>query len=190
MYSKKIVHPWFLTLWALCWLVACAEAPKAPADNAPPAPASTPIGPAFVLSKSTPPVDKTERATNWCIARFGDPLVINAERVNTNRRYFYPGPGIHKLMVGPSGATAILLFRTQPGGNVLVFTSDNFPECLSNTLNYSPAGGTASIRYNNRQNIDFRLDMEVENTRTKITVELPPAGAYGMSVNPCLECRE
>jgi hypothetical protein len=144
--------------------------------------------PIFQLSTAPIP-DPAFPKTNWCTAKFGANLLVNAEKLNTNRRYFYLLPGVTKLNIGPSNSSATLLLKPMPNGNVDVFTGNNFPECLSHPKNLSPAGGSASMRYYNRTNIDFRIDLQEEGTRPKVTVEFGPGTNYGMSVNHCPECQ-
>ena len=140
----------------------------------------------FVLSKHPVP-EPGSREDNWCYAGFGPSIVVNAEKVNTNRRYFYLPAGISKLAVG-RGARMTLLLKPLPNGNVEVFTGSNFPACLSQPVNFDPAGGAASMRYNNGKNIDFRMDLDVQDGQYKVSLEFPPGINYGISVNNCLDC--
>lgn len=129
-----------------------------------------------------------QRTDNWCYSAYGGSQLINAEKINTNRRYFFLTQ-VSKLIAGPPGTTATLLLQPLDGGNVLVFTGTNFPECLSAPANLTLVAGGTGLRYNNHQNIDFQLDLQVEKGLPRITLEFPPGSNYAMSVNPCLECK-
>ncbi len=144
--------------------------------------------PVFQLS-TAPAVPVGSETDNWCREEYGPSLLINAEEINTNRRYFYLPAGVTKMMAGPSGSTATLLLQPMPNGNVTIFTGANFPECLSAPANLSTKGNGAVWRYNNQNNIEFQFDLQQESGRMKVTLELPPGSNYAMSVNHCPECR-
>lgn len=169
-------------------LFACSQPAGTPEKHQGETPESVSGAPVFQLS-TTPPPDPADEGANWCNARFGDQLVINAEQVNTNRRYFFPGPGITKLVVGPSGATATLLLEPTGDGNLSLYTGANFPECLSQPANISPAGGASILRYNNYKNVDFRMELQEESGHLKVILELPPGARYGVSAQQCPECQ-
>lgn len=142
--------------------------------------------PVFQLSTATPPTDVKN---DWCRAQSGENVLINAEKVNTNRRYFYLPQGITMISVGYPTLAAMLFLKPLPNGNVEVFTGANFPACLSRPSYLNPAGGSAKMRYDNQQDIEFGLELQVENQFSKITVELPAQYNYGMSVVHCPECQ-
>lgn len=144
--------------------------------------------PAFQFSTALPPKNR-QPANNWCYARYGENIVVNAENLNTNRRFFYLPSGITKLVAGPDGATATLLLYPKADGNVEVFTGANFPECLSNPGNIDHILGDPSFVYDNRSTIHFSVDLLLENGHPKITVELPVGANYAMSVERCQNCQ-
>lgn len=146
----------------------------------------TPSTPIFQLSTAPPP---TMPQNDWCRIPGGENVLINAEKVNTNRRYFYLPQGITMLSVGYPTLAATLFLRPSPNGNVEVFTGANFPACLSRPSYLSPAGGSAQMRYNNQQDIEFSLELQVENNYPKITIEQGGKYNYGMSVVHCPECQ-
>ncbi|MCB0530624.1 MAG: hypothetical protein H6574_05660 [Lewinellaceae bacterium] len=142
--------------------------------------------PIFQLSPAPPP---STPQSDWCRIQGGENVLINAERVNTNRRYFYLPQGITMLSVGYPTLAATLFLKPLSNGNVEVFTGANFPTCLSRPSYLSPAGGSAQMRYNNQQDIEFSLELQVENNYPKITIEQGIKYNYGMSVVHCLECQ-
>ncbi len=161
----------------------------------------TPPGQAKALEKKTaaaavgfeqtpqPPPPPGPGPENWCYARYGPSLVVGAESLNTNRRYFFLEPGITKLVVGPSSSTATFLLEPLAGGKVRLFTGANYPECLSSPANLILGDEGSRFRYQNRQGVDFQLEVQVDGTLVKITVEFQPGLAFAMSVNRCLECK-
>ena len=135
------------------------------------------------------PPEIGSREGNWCHAPNGEGVVVNAEKINTNRRYFYLPDGVTILVVGPSTSAATLLLQALANRNVAIFTGANFPECLSTPANLSPAGGTAILTYNNHKNINFQMELQEENGQSRVTLEFPPGANYGMTVNRCPDCR-
>ncbi len=93
------------------------------------------------------------------------------------------------ISVGYPTLAAMLFLKPLPNGNVEVFTGANFPACLSRPSYLNPAGGSAKLRYDNQQDIEFGLELQVENKHPKITVELSAQYNYGMSVVHCQECQ-
>ncbi|TNE60413.1 MAG: hypothetical protein EP344_07350 [Bacteroidetes bacterium] len=178
-----------LLLALLTFSFSCGSASQEQSQNQPGADNAANVSTPVFQFSTAPPPESGNRTANWCYSRFGESLVVSAETVNTNRRYFFlPTQGITKLVVG-RGAKMTLLFRPLPNGNVEVYTGANLPECLSQPSNLNPAGGAPAMYYDNGKNIHFSMDMAVENGRTRLTVELPPGLNYGISANNCLDCQ-
>lgn len=184
--TNRIVTALLFTCIALI-ILACNQGRPAPEEATNAQNITPPSEPIFQLS-TTPPPALNDRTSNWCYAGFGESLVVNAEEINTNRRYFFLPQGVTKLAVGPPGLSATLLFRPLSNGNVEIFTGANFPECLSNPQYLEPAGGASQMRYYNQKNIDFRMELLPENGHFKIILEFKPGASYAMSVNPCPDC--
>ncbi|MEQ1744329.1 MAG: hypothetical protein ABMA02_02805 [Saprospiraceae bacterium] len=142
-------------------------------------------GPVFRLSTARPP-DTRGSADDWCAAPFDQQVVVNAEQVNTNRRYFFLQPGITWLAAERDNVRANLLLRPLPDGNVEVFTGANFPYCLSRPDYLRPLGDNpAVLRYDNGTIIDFNLDVQTEQGRPKVTLEFRPGAFYALNVLFC-----
>ncbi len=145
-------------------------------------------GPAFRISAARPPEGKAPE-TNWCHAPFDRQVLVNAEKINTNRRYFYLLPGVTWLTAERDNARANLYLRPLLGGDVEVFTGANFPYCLSRPDYVRMIGeNRAALRYDNGTNIDFNLDMQTDQGRPKVTLEFRPGTFYAINVLHCPEC--
>ena len=151
-------------------------------------PAAEPAGLRFRFSQLAPPTPE-ESSINWCDGPFGDPLVVNAEKENTSRRYFYLPSGATKVSIGPSGITSTFILKAVAPEVVEIYTGNNFPFCLSMATNFSPLTGGASVRYRNHKNVTFSLELKEENGHLVVVVEFPKGANYGMSVNPCARCK-
>lgn len=195
-FFKSAYQPYRLfaaVLFALC--AGCTG----PATNPNPAPEQTPApppqeqtavpeGPHFQISAAGPVTGGTV-TDNWCLGRFGEPVVVNAEKENTNRRYFYLAPGATKVAIGPSGMTALFMLRPAGNGVLEIFNGAHFPECLSMPSNFFPAQGAAAVvRYQNHKKLAFSLEVREENGHPLVTVELPAGNRYAMEVNRCTNC--
>lgn len=170
-----------------------ATNPNPTTEQAPPAPlqeqSAAIEGPHFQISAATPVTGGTV-TENWCLGRFGEPVVVNAEKENTNRRYFYLAPGATKVAIGPSGMTALFILRPAGNGVVEIFNGAHFPECLSMPANFFPAQGAATVvRYQNHKKLGFSLEVREENGHPLVTVELPAGNRYAMEVNRCTNCQ-
>lgn len=168
---------------------SCGAPPSPPAatqpDKEPPA---EPSGLHFRFSQLAPPTPE-ESSVNWCDGPFGEPLVVNAEKENMQRRYFYLPPGVTKLAIGPSGITTAFMLKPVAPEVVEIYTGNNFPLCLSIATNFSPLSGGAVVQYQNHKNVTFSLELKKENGHFLVVVEFPKGANYGMSVNPCAPCK-
>lgn len=125
---------------------------------------------------------------NWCRGRFDQPVVINAEKDNPNRRYFYLGPGATKVAIGPSGMTALFVLRPAGSGIVEIFHGAHFPTCLSQPANFSPAGPATVVHYRNHKNMTFALETREEGGHSIVTLVLPEGNRYGLDIDHCSNC--
>lgn len=164
-----------------------SSAPEA-SETRSPAAAPKPESPSFRFSKA--PMPEADEAANWCEAHFDSPLVVNAEKERTNRRYFYLPEGITKVATGPTGAFGTFMLRPLGNGDVELFTSATLGYCLSNGKNFTPATGGRILEYNNHHNVNFTLELRQENGHPLITIEVPQENNYVLMANRCRDCKE
>lgn len=144
-------------------------------------------GPHFRFSQQ-PAVNGGPVEKNWCRGRFDQAVVINAEKDDPNRRYFYLGPGTTKVALGPSGMTALFMLRPAGNGVVEIFHGAHFPACLSQPANFSPAGPATVIHYRNHKNMTFSLETREEDGHSIVTIVLPEGNRYGLDIDYCSNC--
>lgn len=144
-------------------------------------------GPHFRFSQQ-PAVNGGPDEKNWCRGRFDQAVVINAEKDDPNRRYFYLGPGTTKVALGPSGMTALFMLRPAGNGVVEIFHGAHFPACLSQTANFSPAGPATVIHYRNHKNMTFSLETREADGHSIVTIVLPEGNRYGLDIDYCSNC--
>lgn len=125
---------------------------------------------------------------NWCLGSFDQAVIINAEKTNENRRYFYVGQGVTKIAIGWSGLLTGFLLKPAGNGVIEVFHGGHFPECLSMPSNFSLAEGGRVVQYRNSQGLNFKLDLHIEKGFDVVTVEFPENGQYSMLATHCSNC--
>ncbi len=190
----RIVHRLVFALGIMLPVAACQQnaapgAQKAAQGAQPAEQERATQGPVFRLSAQAPPQSE-EPGINWCKSRdFKEHLVINAEKEQTNRRYFYLPNGVAKIAVGPTGAFGTLMLRPEANGDVEVFTGANFPACLSAPMDISPATGGPVLHYDNHHNVQFSMELREDGGHLLVTVVIPPAGTYVIMADHCGDCQ-
>ncbi len=147
-----------------------------------------PNGVRFFFSPS-PAVAGLKDANSWCNHSFTDAVLINADTGNINRRYFRLGEGVHRIAVQVGNMTASVVLRQSKDQRVEVFTSDNFPVCLSRRENFTLFDEGASLVYDNKKYIVFTLSGQPAPGGPVILLDIPAKPAYGLNVHRCVDCR-
>jgi hypothetical protein len=162
----------------LAWLTACQQ-PAANTSGQERSNAGT-QGPSFFFSNhvATP---VTEGSSDWCRGPFPDAAVINADPANVNRRVFTLSDGPHRVVV-TYGKLAASFALQKSGNNIEVFTSDNYPVCLSNKVNFSLQDGGAMLHYDNQRHINFDVQPISYPNGIQIALEMAPGAGYGIEV--------
>lgn len=185
---RRPLFHWGMMALMSIGLTACNPSSPPPAESkGQDIDSSTPVGSTFRFS-SKEPVTGGTLVDNWCKGRFNEPVVINAEKTNSNRRYFYLRTGITMVAIGPSGMTAIFMLRPAGNGVVEIFNGAHLPECLSMPANFSPANAGPKVHYRNQQNLNFSMELREEGGFSLVTIELPAGNRYGMDVSHCSNC--
>ena len=137
--------------------------------------------PRFQFSKAA--METGRETTNWCYHRFPTAPVINADPVNTNRRYFAMGEGVFQIVIRLGTTTASFLLKKSGPETIEILTSKQFPECLSNHVNFTLEADGASFRYNNQHQIEFSVSAVPMGSGFRVWLDLPPASGYGLMVH-------
>lgn len=85
-------------------------------------------------------------------------------------------------MVVDVGTTMASFFLLKKGDTLEVFTSDQFPECLSSKTNFELEASGTRFRYNNQRHIDFGISTEQVGGVLRIWIDMPVGSHYGLSV--------
>ena len=173
--------PVLVLLEVLVW-VACKQSPPAQSGKSDSAAAS------FQFSKAAA-VSHPEAEGNWCNNHFTDAVLINADTANLSRRYFLLGDGIYRIATHAGNMTSSFLLRKNGGNAVDLFTSDNFPHCLSRTEYYSMAEGGGFFVYDNGKGIHYNVELQTSAEGTFVILLFPPDRIYGLNVHRCVGCR-
>ena len=172
----------------LCLLaLGCDRTQTTSAGNAPAGNAGQP-GVRFFFSQS-PAVTGLKDENSWCNHSFTDAVLINADTGNVNRRYFRLGEGVHRIAVMVGNMTASVVLRQSGEDRVEVFTSDNYPVCLSRRENFTLFDEGASLVYDNKKYIVFTLSGQPGPGGPLILLDIPAKPAYGLNVHRCADCR-
>ncbi|MGI9160813.1 MAG: hypothetical protein ACR2K1_13770 [Saprospiraceae bacterium] len=162
----------------------CAGEPTA----VPAAPASR--EPVFRFSRQDQITGRSE-AQNWCYRPYSQAVPVSARLENSNQRFFDLPPGVYRLIVPFGKLTASIMLRSRGAGQPIeVFTSDHFPECLSNAANFQISPDGASLSYDNRLGIRFALSAQPNGTAMRAFLDLPLGAAYGTEVRLCDKCAD
>lgn len=171
-----------LLLLSALFIAACTQSPTAPSggDKA----AAT----GFLFSKQAP-VSHPDAAGNWCKNSFTDAVLINVDTSNTSRRYFLLDDGVHRIATQLGNMTSSFLLRKKGNAGVELFTSDNFPYCLSRKEYFSIAETGAFFRYDNEKGINYTVELQNSAEGTFVILVFPPDLTYGLNVHRCIGCR-
>lgn len=142
---------------------------------------------AAALSFSTmPSMSGRTEPNNWCRADFTEAVGAFPETAGENQnQYFFLAVtnGVYKVNVRAGNAVASLLVRPTVSGTVEIFTSDNFPECLSNRANHALSESGFYDDYDNSKDISFTLHVQKAGANYHVSLEFPPTVQYGLTVH-------
>ena len=169
---------WML-LFGFAGLFACSETSKK-SNSTQPENKAAGAGPTFVFSTQGMALGN-DPANSWCRVPFLEAAVINADPTNSNRRIFTLSDGPVKVFVEFGKLTAVFILKKN-ANKVDIYTSDNFPECLSNKVNFSIGADGTTFRYNNNRYIDFEIHLVPLPNGTQIALEMAPGAGYGIEV--------
>ena len=167
--------------WAilLCLGIACKQTAKQ-AESAQGKSNTDNAGLTFVFSKqASTPVGGTK--DDWCHVPLPEAAVINADPINANRRLFTLSDGPHRVAVDFSNIVAAFVLK-KSGNTVEIYTSDNYPECLSNRSNFSIGADGTTFHYDNQKHIAFDIQLIPLSNGTQIALEMAPGAGYGIIV--------
>ncbi len=168
-------------LFLLLLLAAC-QSPTPPAGISPTGTA----GARLLLSESAPESGLRD-ALNWCNHSFREAVRLDAAPGNAKARVFTLGTGAHRVVVEAGNQTASFILKTAARQAVEVYTSANFPLCLSDRSNFRL--DTGNLHYDNGKGIQFSLQLTEYSNGLTITLEMPPDAGYGFLVHRCEDCQ-
>lgn len=166
----------FFLLLTLGFLLACNQTPKQ-ADGQQ-AVTNNGGGLRFGFSKQPP---GTSTSNDWCHLALPDAAVISADPANSNRRLFTLSEGPHRVTVDFGNIVASFVLK-KAGNLVEIFNSDNFPECLSKSSNFTLGADGQTFNYDNQKHIQFEMQLVPLPNGTQIALEMAPGAGYGIIV--------
>ena len=107
--------------------------------------------------------------------------VISADQENSRLRLFTLAGGPHRVVVDYGHIVGSFVLQKK-WNKVEVFTSDNYPECLSNRENFEIKEGGNSFQYDNKKHIIFDVHLLPLANGTQIALEIDPDAGYGIIV--------
>lgn len=167
---------------------ACRAKSDAPAPGpAVAAPESAPAGLHFRLNNAKIVYGVVEDG-NWCAGDYSQTIVINPDRNDYNRRYFYLGDGVYKVIVNGSLGTSSFMLRRTGAEEVEVSTGTQYP-CLSSPKNFLLSGNTDHWDYDNQGGIKYSVNVKPYENWLRLEIVFPPDSGYGLVVDRCSNCQ-
>jgi hypothetical protein len=141
---------------------------------------------------TAPSVQGFRDARDWCNLTFRKAYPFYAESGNSRLRYFFlPDKSTIRLAVNRDNITASMILRSGNGEQIELFTSNNFPSCLSIHQNFKLSPDGAFLHYENDKRVSFDLKAEkVQPGFTKVVLELPQDVEYALLCHECIGCGE
>ena len=176
-----------LTLLALSILTDCNQPSSTPKTQSKPETATNaPV--TFQFSKKAA-IQNLYDEKSWCNGAFIDATLINADPANNNRRFFQMEAGAYRVAVQLGNATSSFYLKKADAKSIDIFTSDNFPMCASNRVNFSLAGEGSWFKYDNAHGISYTVEAQPTENGTFIIIEFSGEISYGLTVHHCADCR-
>lgn len=173
---------YLLIFIAMTGLFACTQSPKNAGEPLPQTNYKT-----FKFSDRPAVMDKGN-PSNWCDGLFPEAALISADPKNYYRRLFALSNVPNKLVVEIGHMSAALMLK-QSGDHVEIYTSENFPACLSNKAFFQISPEGTSFRYDNKREISFEVYLQELPSGIQIALDLPSNGNHGLSVVRCENCK-
>jgi len=126
---------------------------------------------------------------SWCNRPFAEAVLINAEAANVNRRYFMLGDGVYRIVIRTGNQSSSFFIRKADGMKAEVYTSDNFPMCLSDRANFTTTPDGNAFDYDNRRGIHYTVETQPGGAEMPVFIEFQPEVQYGLTVHRCADCR-
>lgn len=117
---------------------------------------------------------------NWCNAHYTESVPVFPDPANVNRRFFVLGTGLYHIVTTHSQQKTSWLARRSADGGLELFTSDNFPSCLSNRKNFTLNSDGRGFSYDNRHRVAYPVTWQPDNGR--ISLEFPAESYFGIEV--------
>lgn len=142
----------------------------------------------LIYFSKTPGRTGREDPSNWCFSKYKEAVVINADRLNVNKRYFYLTQGAHRILLEDGNRKQSFIVRPNKKGRLELFTSANLPMCLSNRSYFTLSPDGHEFSFDNGRTIKFTFSADIEQGAFKCIIEFPPGLTHGLAVNPCVDC--
>ncbi len=141
---------------------------------------------------SAPSVQAFKDARDWCNLTFRKAFPFYAVSGNNRIRYFFlPDNATVRLAVNKDNITASMILRGSKGNQVEVFTSNNFPSCLSIHQNFKLSPDGRFLHYENDKNVSFDLTAEKQQEGfARVVITLPENVEYALLCHECIGCGE
>lgn len=178
--------------FALALNLCACQAPERKSANTPPeSTSSAPPSSGYYFTASKSEMVKGElQDGDWCKGNFSESVVVNPDREDYNKRWFYLGNGVHKVIVSGSKGASSFMLRKNGERSVEVLTSAQFPMCLSSRKNFDIQDFSTQWGYDNHGGgIIYKTGVVADNNWPRIDIYLPPEGSYGMTVYRCVNCQ-
>ena len=133
-------------------------------------------------------VTELKDMSSWCNRPFTEAVLINAEAANVNRRYFMLGDGVYRIVIQSGNQSSSFFIRKADGKKADVFTSDNFPMCLSNRANFTMRPDGNAFAYDNQRGIHYTVEAQPGSAEIPVFIEFQPEIQYGLTVHRCADC--
>lgn len=127
---------------------------------------------------------------NWCYEEYPEAAVISGDPVNSNRRRFGMGTGVYKVTLNLGSSASSFILRYTSDGAIDLFTSDNYPLCLANRVNFVLDADARGFQYDNGHMFKYAVELEPQNGGGLfVAVDFSSGQQYGFTVKYCTSCQ-
>jgi hypothetical protein len=120
---------------------------------------------------------------NLCKKKFEEPIGLQPDATDPQRRWIGDADGLYRVVIDLGNLRSAAIVR-KTGQQAEVFTSAQYPQCLSARPNFSLSPDGTSVHYQGMKNLSYDLGM----VDSRLGLRLPEGVQMGVTVYRCTSC--